>query len=218
MSIVDRLAAKIMPPESAEDRANARRTAQSLTNGNDWFGIVLDQHKQIEELFQRALTSGDARTRNTALKDVQTLLTGHANAEEAVLYPALVDHDEKSHATMSYEEHAMARIQLGLLETIDPMSQEWREKLEHVRGAVLHHMYAEEGTRFAKLQESLPPSERERLTQRFLEEFERYAGRHQAEQPRQMAAQQSSAAGLRQQETGGPQPGDLPPHMGAADY
>lgn len=218
MSLVDRLAAKIMPPESAEDRANARRTAQSLTNGNDWLGIVLDQHKQIEELFQRALTSGDAGTRKMALKEVQILLTGHANAEEAVLYPALVGHDEKSHATMSYEEHAMARIELAILEKVDPMSEDWREKMEHVCGAVQHHIYAEEGTRFAELQESLAPGERERLTQRFLEEFERYAGNHRPEQPRQMAAQQSPMTGQQQQDSGGPQRGDLPPHMGAADY
>lgn len=189
MSFLDKLAAKIMPPESAEDRDNARRVAQSLAGNGDWLALVLDHHRQIEQHFSRALTAPDAGSRQTALRNLQVLLTGHANAEESVLYPALADHGGKAHATMAYEEQAMTKVQLGMLERLDPMGQEWREKVEHIQGAVLHHVYEEEGTWFPELQQNLPAAERARLTERFREEFERYAGSAHAEMPLQQAAQ-----------------------------
>jgi hypothetical protein len=93
---------------------------------------------------------------------------------------------------MAYEEQAMTKVQMAKLETLDPDSQEWREKLEHIQGAVKHHMYEEEGTWFSELQQSVPATERGRLTQRFLEEFRRFggqAGNDNSFAPAQMAAQ-----------------------------
>jgi len=191
MSLFDRIAARIMPPESAEDRANARQVARSLAGDGDWLAIVLQHHEQIESRFNRALTAGDAQARLAALRQLAVLLTGHANAEESVLYPALADAGEKADATMAYEEQAMTKVEMALLEKLDPMGEEWREKLEHIMGAVQHHVYEEEGTWFAKLQQNLPPAERPRLTRRFVEEFERYTqGQSQATPPMQLAAEQ----------------------------
>lgn len=191
MSFIDRIASKIMPPESDEDRANARQLARSLAGEGDWLAIVLEQHQQIEDRFRRALTAGDAQARLAALRQLGVLLTGHANAEESVLYPALADAGEKADATMAYEEQAMTKIEMALLEKLDPMGPEWREKLEHIQGAVQHHVYEEEGTWFAKLQQHLPPAERPRLTRRFVEEFERYTqGQSQSTPPIQLAASQ----------------------------
>lgn len=189
MSFLDKIAAAVMPPESDQDRVDARRKAQSFATPGGWLEIVLDQHRQIEAAFLKALTSGDAATRKSALKELAVLLTGHANAEESVLYPALADAGEKANAGMAYEEQAMTKIQMAKLEMLDPMGQEWREKLEHIRGAVLHHMYEEEGTWFPKLHERVPESHHARLTQRFMEEFSRYTGNPRQMQPQQMAAQ-----------------------------
>jgi len=193
MSIFDKLASRIMPPESAEDRANARKVAQSLAGDGDWLAIVLEQHRQIEALFTQAMIARDGAARLAALKRLAVVLTGHANAEESVLYPALADGGEKGHAAMAYQEQAMTKVEMALLEKLDPMGQEWRDKLEHVQGAVLHHVYEEEGTWFAELQQHLPVAERPRLTRRFVEEFERYTrGPAEARPPLQMAAQQTS--------------------------
>ena len=193
MSFIDRIAAKIMPPESAEDRANARQLARSLAGDGDWLAIVLEQHQQIESRFNRALTASDARARLAALRQLAVFLTGHANAEETVLYPALAESGEKADAGMAFEEQAMTKIEMAMLEKLDPMGEEWRTKLEHIMGAVQHHVYEEEGTWFAKLQQRLPAAERPRLTRRFVEEFERYTqGQSQATPPMQLAAEQFS--------------------------
>lgn len=189
MSFLDKIAAAVMPPESDQDRADARRKAQSVATPGEWLEVILDQHRQIEAAFLKALTSGDAATRKTALKELAVVLTGHANAEESVIYPALADTGEKGHAGVGYEEQAMVKIEMAKLEMLDPMGKEWREKLEHIRGAVLHHMYEEEGTWFPKLHEKLPESHHAQITRRFLEEFSRYAGNPRQMQPQQMAAE-----------------------------
>ena len=156
MSFLDKLASKIMPPESEEDRAVARRNAENMTQGDDWLALALDHHRRIEAAFAAALADGaDAPGRKEAVKQLATVLNGHSLAEEVVLYPALVEAGDKSGATMAYEEQSMTKVQMHMLEQLDPMGDEWREKLEHIRGAVLHHIYEEENTWFPMIVEPL---------------------------------------------------------------
>ena len=175
MSFLDKLMSKVMPPESDEDRAEARQKAERLSHGHGWLAMALEHHRRIESAFASARGGIDAAERKQAVKELALILTGHAQAEETVLYPALVEHGEKAHASMAYEEQQATKVQMHELEHLEPMSQEWLDKLEHIRGAVLHHMYEEEGTWFVDLAEQAA-AESEVLSQRFAEEFERYAG------------------------------------------
>jgi hypothetical protein len=175
MSFLDKLMSKVMPPESEQDRAEARQKSERLAGANGWLAMALDHHRQIESAFARARGGLDAAERKQALKELALILTGHAQAEETVLYPALVEHGEKAHASLAYEEQQATKVQMHELEHLDPMSEEWREKFEHIEGAVLHHMYEEEGTWFVELAEKAG-AESPLLTQRFAEEFDRYAG------------------------------------------
>ena len=116
MSIFDKIAAAVMPPESDEDRAEARRKAESLATGDDFLADVLDHHRQIEAAFASTLGASDAASRTAGLKNLGLVLTGHAIAEESVLYPALADNGEKAHAGMGYDEQAMVKVEMALLE------------------------------------------------------------------------------------------------------
>ena len=176
MSMLDKVVAAVTPPESDEARAEARAKAESAASSGDWLSMVLEHHVQIETAFGAVKAATTAAARVSAQKELAVLLTGHSIAEEAVLYPALVAADEKSHATKAYTEQSAAKTQMGLLETIPPMSQDYLDKLEHIRGAVAHHVYEEEGTWFLELKEKLSASEQSRLTQRYEEEFSRYVG------------------------------------------
>jgi hypothetical protein len=104
------------------------------------------------------------------------MLTGHSNAEESVIYPALAAAGEKGHATMAYTEQAGAKIQMGLLEKLTPMTADYLDKLELIRGAVAHHMYEEEGNWFLDLRSKATAAEQFQLTRRYEEEFLRYVG------------------------------------------
>ena len=176
MSFLDRIAAAVTPAASDEDRAEARQKVTELATRHEWLAQVVDHHRQIETLFERALNASAPAERTSAMKSLATVLTGHSMAEEAVIYPHVAEHDSKTHAAMAYEEQSMAKVQLAKLETMDPMSKEWREKLEHIQGAVQQHVYQEEESWFPKLAGALAPGESRHISERYREEAGRYLG------------------------------------------
>lgn len=175
MSMFDKIAATVMPTESEESRREARRKAESVAESGSWLATVLDHHRQIEAGLDRVRTATDPGARAAGLREFAVVFNGHSIAEELVLYPALVRLGEKHHAGKAYTEQTAAKVQLAELETLDPTSDDYAEKFEHVRGAILHHIYEEENDWLLALNERADATEDERLTQRFLEEFGRYA-------------------------------------------
>lgn len=176
MSIIDKVIAAVTTPESEQARRDAGAKAQAAATPGDWLSRVLTHHEQIEAAFAAVKTAESITARLAAQKKLAILLTGHANAEEAVLYPALAGAEHKSHASTAYTEQAMAKMQMGLLETVPPLVAEYLDKLEHIRNAVVHHMYEEESKWFMELKQSVEALEQERLAQRYEEEFVRYVG------------------------------------------
>lgn len=175
MSLLDKVASTIAPLASDEARAQARAEARALSRGNDWLGQVLDHHEQIDALFGRAKAATGVADRTAALEALGLLLTGHSIAEEAVLYPAMVKASDQGKATMAYSQQAMAKTEMFLLEGLDPTSEEWSDKLDHIISAVQQHVYEEESSWFAKLVES-PDVDQALLTQKYAEHFDRYTG------------------------------------------
>jgi hypothetical protein len=176
MSIIDKVVAAVTPPESDETRSKARNKARSSAGRGDWLAMVLDHHEQVEAAFTAVKSAADPAVRLSSLKQLSTLLTGHSIAEEAALYPALAKVDEKGHAVKAYTEQSAAKLQLGLLEDLPPMSQEFMDKLEHIEGAVAHHVYEEESNWFIELKTKTPAADQVKLTQRYQEHFSRYMG------------------------------------------
>ncbi|MDZ4308102.1 hemerythrin domain-containing protein [Allopontixanthobacter sp.] len=176
MSFLDRVAAAVTPAASDEERAEARRKIEKLASGEDWLRMIVDQHKGIEGLFEEAKQAQGASARAQAIKQLATELTGHATAEEAVVYPLVAEDSGKTHAGMAYEEHAMTKIQLAKLEKLDPLTPEWDEKLEHIRSAVAQHVYQEEDSWLPDLVENTSPQNKTLLNHRYAEEYGRYCG------------------------------------------
>ena len=174
MSILDKVVAAVTPPESERARVEARAKAGGAAEKGSWFALALEHHDLLRAAFAETRNAENARARSTSLRHLTVLLLGHAQAEESILYPALAAVDEKAHAEIGYNEQALVKMQMAVLETLPPMSQEFMDKLDHIEGAVLHHMYEEEGTWFLELQEKA--ESQVTLTRRFKEEFERYVG------------------------------------------
>ena len=175
MSIVDKVVAAITPSESEESRRKARVKARAAAGSDDWLARILLHHEQIEAAFSAVKSAPDGVSRRLAQAELAMLLNAHSNAEEAVIYPALIHFGHKMHGTAGYTEQAGAKANLGELEYLDPSSQEYVDKLEHVRGAVAHHVYEEENDRFLDLKK-LPEADQAHLTRRYAEEFRRYMG------------------------------------------
>ncbi len=175
MSILDQAIAAITPPESEQDRREATAKAEALARPGDWLSQILGHHREIEAQFER-LRSAAPGSRPTEQKQLALLLTAHSIAEEVSVYPALAADHQVGHAELAYQEQSAAKMELGLLERLDPSSQDYHDKLEHIRGAVLHHIYSEEGTWYPKLAESAHAADQERATMRYAEEYARYMG------------------------------------------
>ncbi len=176
MSIIDRFIAAVTPPESEEARLEARTKATQAASSGDWLDQILQHHMDIEDAFLAVKSATDEQVRLAELKVLGILLTGHAIAEESVIYPALAQQGEKTHAGLGYDEQAMVKVQMALLEQLPPLSQDFLDKLEHIEGAIAHHVYAEEGNWFLDLKAKATPREQAILTRRYAEEYNRYVG------------------------------------------
>lgn len=176
MSFLDKIAAAVAPAASDEDRAEARRKVEALSAGEDWLRMIVEQHRQIEALFREAKAAASPEKRQAVVRQLATELTGHANAEEAVVYPIVSEDSGKTHAGMAYEEHAMTKVQLSKLERMDPLGKEWDDKLEHIQSAVQQHIYQEEDSWLPDLVENTSPAGKALLNARYREEYERYCG------------------------------------------
>lgn len=174
MSFIAKVVAAVTPLESAEARRRARDRARAAARPGDWLTAVLDQHLRIEAGFLAVATATSMAGQVAAQKRLATLLIGHATAEEAVLYPALAATHQTGHATRAYTEQAAAKLQMGLLERLVPLSAGYRNKLEQLRGAVVHHLYEEEAIWFLKLKDRAPAGEQIRLSNHYQQEFTRY--------------------------------------------
>src|ERR1700742_1385036 len=108
MSIVDKIVAAVTPPESESARQEARAKAHAVASPGDWLSMVLEHHERIESAFAAVKSANSANAQIAAQKKLAVMLTGHANAEESAIYPALADANEKGHATTAYGEQAAA--------------------------------------------------------------------------------------------------------------
>ena len=176
MSVLDKVAAAVLPAASDEKRAEARRAADALAPRHGWLQQILEHHRAIESAFAETVAASAPAERHKAAKELGALLTGHSMAEEAVIYPAIAQHDGKIHAAMAFEEQAMAKVEFALLEQMDPMSKEWRDKLEHIKSAVEQHVYQEESSWFPEVAEAIDPDTSTFLSERYREEAGRYFG------------------------------------------
>lgn len=176
MSLFDKAVAAVTPMESDEDRAEARDRARATTTPGGWLELILDHHLELEDAFAAVKGAGDAAGRRSAEKQLGIILTGHAIAEENAVYPAMASGGEKGEAEMAYNEQAMVKMQMAALEKLDPMSQDYLDKLEHIRGAVAHHMYEEEGTWFPELAAAAPAADQEMMATHYKDAFNRFVG------------------------------------------
>ena len=174
MSVLDKMVAAITPEASDEDRAEVRAKARQQATRSQWFTMVLDQHQQVEAAFAAVKGAVTAANQRLAQKQLALLLTGHSVAEEVVLYPAMALSDQKGHSTAAYAEQSAAKVQTAALDDLEPLSEDYLDKLEHLRAAVSHHVYEEESKWFPELCNLGDATTQARLTARFSEEFARY--------------------------------------------
>ncbi|WP_293678889.1 hemerythrin domain-containing protein [uncultured Phenylobacterium sp.] len=174
MSLLDKAIAAITPPVSDEKRAEAHANARAAAEPGDWLSQVLDHHEEIDQAFAETRAAATADARRQAQRKLGALLTGHSMAEEAVIYPALAQAGKQGHANTAYTEQVAAKQQVAALEMMDPMSEDYLDKLGHLEGAVKTHVYQEESDWFIDMKREAPAEAQAHATARYREEAGRY--------------------------------------------
>jgi len=124
MSVLDKVIAAVTPPESDEARAKARAEAEAAAKPGDWLSQILGHHREIEAQFAAVKGATDPASRRAEQERLGFLLPGHSLAEEAAVYPALAAEHQAGHAELAYQEQSAAKMEMGLLERLDPMSED----------------------------------------------------------------------------------------------
>jgi len=176
MGLFDKILDAVTPPESEEKRREAHEKARAMAEPGDWLSVILDHHEAIEAAFAEVKAAAGREDREDALRRLGCLLNGHSMAEEATIYPAVADAASKPSAETAYTEQVAAKMQLAALELLDPVSQAFLDKLGHLEGAVLHHVYKEESDWFPALKRKADPMLQTHVRDRYLEEYGRYMG------------------------------------------
>jgi DNA-binding PadR family transcriptional regulator len=179
MSVISTIIDAINPQENEASHREARAKARRVARPGDWLALILEHHDRIAAGFAAVKAAPTAAGQLQAQRRLAEVLTGHANAEESVIYPALSRAAQRGATTTAYAEQATAKQDMAALELLAPLSPAYLEKLEHIRDAIAHHVYEEEGTWLLALQEHASAQEQAMLGQRYREEFERYVGRQE---------------------------------------
>ncbi|WP_250402839.1 hemerythrin domain-containing protein [Streptomyces cellostaticus] len=145
-----------------------------MAETRDVVELILQDHRRMEDLF-RLMRSVEA-DRAAALREFADLLTAHALAEEAEVYPALkrykdIDDEELEHGEHEHDDGN--RALLRLLEVAEVGSEEWDSALEALVEAITHHTDEEERTILNGARENVATQRREELGVAFLQERER---------------------------------------------
>ncbi|MFX7854060.1 hypothetical protein ABTK08_21130, partial [Acinetobacter baumannii] len=79
----------------------------------------------IREQFVAAKRATTVEEALAAQKRLAKVLVAHSIAEEVAIYPVIAAIGDTGHATMAYTEQSAAKMQMGLLERLEPLSEDY---------------------------------------------------------------------------------------------
>lgn len=152
---------------SSRERAsmNGKRSGRGA---NELFDLLREDHRAVTEQFEEIvdLLEGDDRDASDEAQCLELFrgvyrdLTAHAKAEEQVVYPALLQHEETSDKAHEAQiEHALVESLLEQLVAADEFDEIWGAKLKVVSELVKHHVKEEEKQMFAGARKALDKGE-----------------------------------------------------------
>jgi hemerythrin superfamily protein len=121
----------------------------------DAIEMIMQEHREAERLFAKLRSQSDERL----VEQLTELLTGHTEAEERVLYPAVVDLVDGGQQLVqeATQEHREAERLLALIEGEEPSSADVQSLLRELEAAVAHHVQDEETELLPRLRQRANP-------------------------------------------------------------
>jgi hemerythrin superfamily protein len=124
------------------------------TNREDAVDFLLDQHRQVRELFGE-IEQSSGRPRRRASQALVRLLAVHETAEEIAVWPTVMAQlpEGRGLAVARKREENRSKKLLSRFERIDPSSDSYDQKLAEVKALVLDHAEREEREVFPLLRQ-----------------------------------------------------------------
>jgi hemerythrin-like domain-containing protein len=113
--------------------------------------ILMQQHREVEAMFERFNTEGDPSIAMTICEEIDR----HATLEEQLVYPELDRRVDHSMAREARQEHDEARRLISEITKADAASDEFVELVQRLEQAIQHHVAEEEHEVFPKMREEL---------------------------------------------------------------
>lgn len=133
------------------------------------YDILHREHEEVSELFHELEEAKGAKALELFTR-LKIKLVPHARAEEAVLYPRLLDESNTEDETREgIEEHKQVDHLIAEIDAIGPDHEAWTPKIKVLADMVGHHVDEEEGEMFPLAREVVSDREAEKLA----EEYER---------------------------------------------
>lgn len=150
---------------SACGTTRTRTAGQSGAEG-DPFALLVAEHRQVDQLLERAAASNDPGERAELLAQVRRALTEHAVAEENALYPVVFQQANLRETVPDlYEEHSQMKVALFQLEQMPKEGETWTKGVIEFRTLIAEHVSEEESVVFPRLKSALGPEQIEQLDQ-----------------------------------------------------
>jgi hemerythrin superfamily protein len=136
----------------------------------DIVNIVLEDHRTVQQLFERFNGDLDLNARDGLFRELTTVLVRHEFAEEDTVYPALRKLGEQGEweADSRIHEESEAEELLRSMEQMDVMGEQFELAFHKLLGAVSQHAQNEETEVLPLLRESTSAEDRRRMGERYM--------------------------------------------------
>jgi len=134
----------------------ARQVVVSTVTGeHDAVSVLKAQHRDVEALFERVLSSEDPRVRKEVMREIAQALARHTKIEEDIFYPAVRSLGTEAVEDLideAFEEHHVVDLVLAELPRVNPRDDRFVAKMTVLSELVDHHVKEEESDMFKRAQ------------------------------------------------------------------
>jgi hemerythrin superfamily protein len=162
--------------EKSIHKGATRRASKALvakgapSEHTDILDTLKREHEEVKALLAELQDAGSANERRELVRKIKAALVPHTQAEEKVVYDAIIatsEDEAQVDGLEGYLEHEWASKTLERLEAADPGSAEHKAAAKVLKDLVEHHIKEEERNVWRDVREHFDAEERVRMNAEF---------------------------------------------------
>ena len=136
-----------------------------MADGRDGIQVLIDDHREVENLFQQYEKSDDPGEQTRIVHQVIHELAVHGEIEELLFYPRLRTAlpDGNNLADEAVHEHVEIKTTLNELDKMTAEDDGFETRMQALMAEVRHHVEEEENDIFPKIRQAMDPEQLSKL-------------------------------------------------------